>query len=277
MPKKSQAPSQWLAAQACALPPHPEGRGFSHFLVNPGNARLAMVTGGSRGLGRALVTQLQAGGWRVVELSRSAPTVDSVRVDLARPCNVVQALDDVLAGVDPLAVRELLVLHNAGTVLPLGPAARQPVDALIDALNVNLVSGVAFLGAAMAHFQDSPGRKVVAHISSGAAVRAHAGLSLYSAAKAGMDQFLRVVAAEQTRQPHPFRALSLDPGALDTDMQAVLRSASPDDYPGAAAFAQRQRDGTLGRVEDVAAALLRLLADDTLASGERHHVHGVRA
>lgn len=239
--------------------------------------RLALITGGSRGLGRALVTQWQAEGWRVVELSRSAPTADSVRVDLAQPRDVVLALGNALAGVDPLSVRELLVLHNAGTVQPLGPAAHQPVDALIDALNVNLVSGIAFLAAAMAHFQSCPGRKVVAHISSGAAVRAHAGLSLYSAAKAGMDQFLRVVAAEQARQAHPFRTLSLDPGALDTDMQATLRSASPDDYPGAAAFAQRQRDGALGRVEDVAAALRRLLADDTLATGERHHVRSVHA
>lgn len=239
--------------------------------------RLALITGGSRGLGRALVTQWQAEGWRVVELSRSAPTADSVRVDLAQPRDVVQVLGNALQGVDPLSVRELLVLHNAGTVQPLGPAAHQPVDALIDALNVNLVSGIAFLAAAMAHFQSCPGRKVVAHISSGAAVRAHAGLSLYSAAKAGMDQFLRVVAAEQARQAHPFRTLSLDPGALDTDMQATLRSASPDDYPGAAAFAQRQRDGALGRVEDVAAALRRLLADDTLATGERHHVRSVHA
>lgn len=239
--------------------------------------RLALITGGSRGLGRALVTQWQAEGWRVVELSRSAPTADSVRVDLAQPRDVVLALGNALQGVDPLSVRELLVLHNAGTVQPLGPAAHQPVDALIDALNVNLVSGIAFLAAAMAHFQSCPGRKVVAHISSGAAVRAHAGLSLYSAAKAGMDQFLRVVAAEQARQAHPFRTLSLDPGALDTDMQATLRSASPDDYPGAAAFAQRQRDGALGRVEDVAAALRRLLADDTLATGERHHVRSVHA
>jgi benzil reductase ((S)-benzoin forming) len=199
-----------------------------------------------------------------------------VRVDLAQPRDVVQVLGNALQGVDPLSVRELMVLHNAGTVQPLGPAAHQPVDALIDALNVNLVSGIAFLAAAMAHFQSCPGRKVVAHISSGAAVRAHAGLSLYSAAKAGMDQFLRVVAAEQARQAHPFRTLSLDPGALDTDMQATLRSASPDDYPGAAAFAQRQRDGALGRVEDVAAALRRLLADDTLATGERHHVRSVQ-
>ena len=245
--------------------------------MNPVNPRLALITGGSRGLGRALVTQWQAEGWRVVELSRSALTADSVRVDLAQPRDVVLALGNALAGVDPLSVRELLVLHNAGTVQPLGPAAHQPVDALIDALNVNLVSGIAFLTAAMAHFQSCPGRKVVAHISSGAAVRAHAGLSLYSAAKAGMDQFLRVVAAEQARQAHPFRTLSLDPGALDTDMQATLRSASPDDYPGAAAFVQRQRDGALGRVEDVAAALRRLLADDTLATGERHHVRSVHA
>ncbi|WP_338413869.1 SDR family NAD(P)-dependent oxidoreductase [uncultured Sphaerotilus sp.] len=236
-----------------------------------GGTRLALVTGGSRGLGRALVTQLQAEGWRVVELSRSAPTPDSVRVDLAQPAAVAQAVGAALAGVDPLSITELLVLHNAGTVQPLGAAANAPVGDLIDALNVNLVSGIAFLSAAMVHFQSCPGRKVVAQITSGAAVRAHAGLSLYSAAKAGMDQFMRVVAAEQTRQAHPFRALSLDPGALDTGMQATLRGASPEDYPGAAAFTQRHRDGALGRVDDVAASVLRLLRDDTLAAGERHH------
>jgi benzil reductase ((S)-benzoin forming) len=233
------------------------------------NTRLALVTGGSRGLGRALVTQLQAGGWRVVELSRSAPTADSVRIDLAQPAAVAQALGAVLAGIDPLSVAELLVIHNAGTVQPVGPAANQPVGEVIDALNTNLVSGIAFLAAAMAHFQSCPGRKVVAQITSGAAVRAHAGLSLYSAAKAGMDQFMRVIAAEQARQAHPFIAASLDPGALDTDMQATLRVASPDDYPGAAAFAQRQRDGALGQVEAVATALLLRLAADGLVPGER--------
>ncbi|MEX8492799.1 SDR family NAD(P)-dependent oxidoreductase [Sphaerotilus sp.] len=236
------------------------------------NPRLALVTGGSRGLGHALVTQLQAAGWRVVEWSRSAPMADSIRVDLAQPAAVAQAVGVALAGIHPLSVTELLVLHNAGTVQPLGPAAHAPVGDVIDALNVNLVSGITFLSTAMAHFQPCPGRKVVAQISSGAAVRAHAGLSLYSAAKAGMDQFMRVVAAEQARQAHPFLALSIDPGALDTGMQATLRNASPDDYPGAAAFAQRQRDGALGQVEDVAAAVRRLLADDTLTPGERHHV-----
>ena len=79
------------------------------------NPRLALVTGGSRGLGRALVTQLQAEGWRVVELSRSAPMADSVRVDLAQPAAVAQALAEALAGIDPISVSELLVLHNAGT------------------------------------------------------------------------------------------------------------------------------------------------------------------
>jgi benzil reductase ((S)-benzoin forming) len=236
-----------------------------------GGTRLALVTGGSRGLGRALVTQLQAAGWRVVELSRSAPTADSVRVDLAQPAAVAQAVEAALAGIDPRSVSELLVLHNAGTVQPLGPAANAPVGDLIDALNVNLVSGIAFLSAAMAHFQSCPGRKVVAQITSGAAVRAHAGLSLYSAAKAGMDQFMRVVAAEQAHQAHPFLAASLDPGALDTDMQAALRCAAPGDYPGAAALAQRQRDGQLGQVEAVATALRRLLdTPAALTPGERH-------
>lgn len=232
--------------------------------------RLALVTGGSRGLGRALVTQLNAAGWRVIELSRSAPTADSVRVDLAQPAAVAQALAEALAGIDPMSVANLLVLHNAGTVQPVGPAANKPVGEVIDALNVNLVSGITFLATAMAHFQPCPARKVVAQVTSGAALRAHAGLSLYSAAKAGMDQFMRVVAAEQVRQAHPFIAVSLDPGALDTDMQETLRSASPEDYPGAAAFAQRQREGALGQTDTVAAALLARLASPELVAGERY-------
>lgn len=231
--------------------------------------RLALLTGGSRGLGRALAGQLRAEGWRVIELSRSASTAGSVAVDLSRPDTVADAIRTALAGVDAQSVRELLLLSNAGTVEPLGPAAHQPADAIITSLNTNLLSATVFFATAIAHFQACPGRKVAAQITSGAALRAHAGLSLYSAAKAGMEQFMRVLAVEQAREVHPFIAVNVDPGALDTDMQAVLRSASSEDYPGAAAFAQRHRDGALGQVERVAATVLRLLAAPDLAGGTR--------
>lgn len=234
--------------------------------------RLALLTGGSRGLGAALRDELVARGWHVLEFSRSAPTPDSVRVDLAQPVAVAEAVHAALCAIDPAMLAELLVIHNAATVQPLGPAARQPVDAVVEALNTSLVSGIAFLSAAIAHYQGAACRKVAVHITSGAAVRAHAGLSIYSAAKAGMDQFIQVLAAEQATERHPFIAVSVDPGALDTGMQAALRGASEADFPASDDFERRHREGRLGRPRDVAADIVGRLTAGDLQAGERVRV-----
>ena len=237
--------------------------------------RLALLTGGSRGLGAALAAGLRARGWRVIALSRTRPdgdTADWIAADLARPVGAAGALAAALAGLDARAPRALHLIHNAGTVEPLGPVARQDAAALVAGLNVNMVSGIALLSTAMAHFRDTPGRKVVAQISSGAGLRAHAGLAAYGASKAGMDHFMRVLAAEQAGEPHPFVPMSIDPGALDTGMQAALRGASPGDYPAAAEFARRHREGALGQVEAVAAQVIAILDDAGVAPGARVHV-----
>lgn len=241
-----------------------------------GTRRLVLLSGASRGLGAALAAGWRRDGWRVLTLSRSCPAGtapgDWILVDLAEPVAAAGRLAEALAGIDPAAVDELIVLHNAATLEPLGPVERAPAAALAAGLQTNLVAGVTLLATAMAHFRASAGRKVVAHVSSGAALRSHAGLTVYGAAKAGMDHVIRGLAADEARQARPFLPVSLDPGALDTAMQQRLRDASPDEHPGAADFAQRHRTGQLGQVDAVAATLRAILASPRLQPGARHHV-----
>lgn len=77
----------------------------------------------------------------------------------------------------------------------------------------------------MAHFRASPGRKIVAQVSSGAALRNHAGLMVYGAAKAS-GSFIRGLAVDEATQCRPFLPVALDPGAMDTAMQQRLGRCS---------------------------------------------------
>lgn len=234
--------------------------------------RLALVSGGSRGLGAALCDALQARGFRVIEFSRSAPRAESVRLDLADPAGSAGVLAGALAAIDPLSLAELLVVNCAGTIEPIGPIWRKSAAQIGTGLAINLVGPLTWLAAVLAHCQDSPARKVLAHIGSGAARRAHPGLSLYGAAKAAMEQFLQVLALEQSVLPHPFTVTSIDPGAVDTAMQARLRAAPEADLPHRDDFSARQRSGQLAAADAVAAAVVeRLLAAD-LATGSQWRV-----
>ena len=234
--------------------------------------RLAIITGTSRGLGQALAAQLSAQGWHVAGLSRQAIEPGDVAVDLARPAMLAPAFDAAVRGAGPAPLTGLLVVHNAAAIEPIGPTAQQPTEAIEAALAVNLTAGVLLFALATARFQSLPGRKVLAQVSSGAALRPHAGLSLYAAAKAGLEQHLRVLAVEQAMQPQPFTAVIVDPGAMDTAMQATLRGAPPTALPGAAELAQRQRGGQLTAPDAVAAWAAALLQSPALRGGERYHL-----
>jgi benzil reductase ((S)-benzoin forming) len=234
--------------------------------------QLALITGGSRGLGHALCTQLLAQGWQVREFSRTAPHAYSVPIDLADPIASAATMAGTLNSLPSQELHSLLVINNAGTLAPMGPAAGHNSAALLANLHTNLATPVLLLAQIVAHFQALPCRKVLANISSGAAQKPYAGWSLYGAAKAGMELHMRCLAAEQHQQATPFLPVNIYPGVIDTDMQAAIRQASISDFPDRLRFEQRHTSGALQPPDRVAAAVLRIVALPALSAGERYEV-----
>lgn len=231
--------------------------------------RLAVLSGGSRGLGLALTELYQQRGWELVDFSRSAPHPWSVKVDLADPHAAHAAFTQTLA---PLAARawdEIIVVANAGILAPIGPAARKNLVEVIANIDTNFASPILLIAAAVAAFQDHPCRKTVLNISSGAAQRSLPGWSLYCGAKAGVEHFVRTLATEQAGQAHPLRAINVNPGLIDTEMQAAIRASSPEDFPAVGMFVQRKADGELRSPKRVAEAIARMADDERLEGGAR--------
>jgi benzil reductase ((S)-benzoin forming) len=229
--------------------------------------RLAIISGGSKGLGAALCDQYAARGFEVIEFSRSAPHPFSIKADFAAPQAALPAIEQSLAGLANRRWDDIVIVNNAATVGPIGPAARKDADAIAAHVTVNVTSGILFMARAMAAFQSHPCRKVLVNISSGAATKGFDGWSLYCASKAALENFIHSVALEQAREAAPFIAVNVSPGVIDTDMQQAIRAASKDDFPDVERFVGFKNSGALRAPAETAAIVIRIAGLPQLSGG----------
>ena len=226
-----------------------------------GTLPAAIITGASRGIGAAVAQRLATTGTAVTITARSMAglraVADSITASggsvlpVAADAGVPEDCQRVVAetearwgGVDAL-------VNNAGTVEPVGSIAQADVAAWRRALTVNLFGPFTMTRYALKALRRSGGR--VVNISSGAAERAIWGASAYCTAKAGLNHFTRVLAAEEPA----IVAVALRPGMVDTQMQAVIRQQGPPAMPSAevAFYRDAHRNGQLLAPEVPAAAI----------------------
>lgn len=226
--------------------------------------KAALVTGASRGLGRALAEQLAAAGARVVMVARSKAELSRVAEAIRAAGGEAHALpgdvsrkEDVyaIAGAAAALVGPIdLLVHNASA---LGPT---PLRLLLDTecedftavLETNLV-GPFRLSRAIAGSMALRKSGTILHVSSDASVNAYERWGAYAVSKAALDHLSRVW-AEELRDRN-VRVLSVDPGEMDTVMHEL---ALPE--------ADRK---ALAKPGDVAARVVRLLQDESVPSGSR--------
>ena len=233
--------------------------------------KLAIITGGSRGLGAALVTQCKNDGFVVKELSRSGKSADSVQLDLANPEEVLATAGPLFSDLAKGDLEEVIFFNNAGLINPVGIVSDKPIDEIMVNINVNYTSAILIMRAFIDAFQQVDCPKTIVNISSGAALRGIYGWSLYCGAKAGIENFVRTLAVEQNEKSHPIKTLNIGPGIIDTGMQADIRSVSSDDFPGVNQFIGFKEDGALRPPEVVAQAIKNIL-DSNQESGSRHNI-----
>jgi NAD(P)-dependent dehydrogenase (short-subunit alcohol dehydrogenase family) len=186
--------------------------------------RTALVTGASRGLGRALAAGLAREGFDLIIDARDAAALDAAAGALRAAGRTVTAVPgDVTdpahraALVAAASARLDLLVNNAGTlgVSPLPALADYPPDELRAAFEVNVIAPVALTQRALPLLRASGG--AVLNITSDAAVEAYAGWGGYGAAKAALEQASNVLAAEELG----VRVWWADPGDLRTDMHQL--------------------------------------------------------
>jgi NAD(P)-dependent dehydrogenase (short-subunit alcohol dehydrogenase family) len=221
--------------------------------------RQVVISGMTRGLGAAMFRALLEAGTRPVGIGRNFPddVVAAARAERCRlvACDLAQTRDLLALDFETAIAAEttgIVFVNCAGIVVPIGRIGQLDEPALIASLMVNAAAPavVANKLAALAARRGIACRMV--NIGSGAATTAIAGWSAYCAGKAATRMFFRAVAAEESG----VTVSDLDPGVLDTGMQADIRAASREAFPQRDRFVAYHRDGVLRDPTAVAREIL---------------------
>ena len=190
--------------------------------------RSVLITGGTGGLGGAVVHSFVTDGWRVVAPVRSGATgrlpggVVGVEADLTDPDDVRAAVN-IAAGEAGAPLRA--VVNLVGGYAGGGPVHETPIEDFEAMLRVNLRPTYLVTAAALPHLVDAGGGSVVC-VSSRAAVAPFPGAAGYATAKAGVLAFANAVAVEYRQRG--VRCNTVLPSMIDTP---VNRAAQPDADP----------------------------------------------
>lgn len=194
--------------------------------------RKAIVTGGAKGYGRGIAKALAAAGYQVWITGRDEAAlrrvahqlkVKAVRADVASPAD----WDRLFAEVDTAPGRLEVLVNNAGAGIRIAPAVDQTDDEVARGLAVNLTGAIYGCTRAARRIVASGGGTIV-NISSVCARQAWGGWGVYSAAKAGLEQFSKCLYLEHREQGLRVTSLAPSWGATEFTDAADLGSRPAD-------------------------------------------------
>ncbi|MGJ8637614.1 MAG: 3-oxoacyl-[acyl-carrier-protein] reductase [Phycisphaerales bacterium] len=224
--------------------------------------RVAIVTGASRGIGRAVALRLAADGRHVVCVSRSQGPLDELVSEIQAAGGAASALTCDITDFDAITSMIDTVVKNQGRLDILVNNAGITKDNLIlrmsdeewdDVINTNLKSVfVACRAAARPMMKNKFGR--IVNIASTSGLVGNSGQSNYAAAKSGLTGFTKTVARELGKKN--ITANCVAPGFIETDMTKDLPAAVTEHIKSVIST----RD--LGKPEDIAAAVSYVTSDD---------------
>ena len=234
--------------------------------------KIALVTGASRGIGKAIAARLAADGLFVVGTATSAEGAAAVADELAAGgTGVVLRLEDesvvgeAVADIQSRYGAPLVLVNNAGVtrdnlLLRMSPAQWSEV------VDANLTGIFRLTKPLLRGMMRARWGRIV-NLSSVVGRMGNAGQANYAATKAGIEGFTRSLAQELGSRGITVNAVA--PGFIDTDMTRELTESQRQ------AMVDRTALGRMGRVEDVAAAVAFLVGEGAAyITGETVHVNG---
>lgn len=233
--------------------------------------KIAIITGGSKGIGAALVNTYSKNGFSVFSLSRTAalthPNVTSLSVDLSNPIDALNVMNPLLEKISTQKPLEIVFINNAGSLGDVALIENNTLESIQKTIALNTTTPICLCSSFVKKLKDCNTSKRILNISSGAAKKPYEGWTVYCSSKAGLDMATRTMALEQNAKKNPVKINAIYPGVVETGMQRQIRSTSEKEFKNVKRFIElKDNDGLLTPIE-VAEKIFQLDTHAALENG----------
>lgn len=228
--------------------------------------KVFIITGTSRGIGEQLAKILLDQSYTVHGIARG----NSERLaeysnyhhhsyDLSDTAHIEQLISDIFVEIGFKPVEMIGLINNAALLEPLKPIDKCTANEITNHIQVTLVAPMVLTSCFIKQTSNMSCRRKVLNISSGSGIYPAPDMSVYSAAKAGLNMFTQCVGAEQEKRENPIEILAITPGMVETEMQLLARSKNDEQFEMAGYFKDAYHSGRLQTTEAIGLHLLRLI------------------
>jgi benzil reductase ((S)-benzoin forming) len=214
-----------------------------------------IITGVSRGIGKALAEEFLSSGSGVIGIGRKHdidhPNFSFVQCDLSVPSEVERLKVSIPKGA-------VTLINNAGVLGVIKRLTEQDPPDVERVLKINTVAPVLLTNLIYNSVSDKNSFCLI-NISSGAANRAIPSWASYCASKAALNMFSEAFYLEEKEKGFSPKVYAVAPGVVDTEMQQEIRNTSDADFSSAHKFVDLKRNNDLFTSEVVAKKLIQLI------------------
>lgn len=240
---------------------------------------IAIITGSTRGIGKAMLNHLIERGIPVFSINKSLQeTLDpdlhhNFTYDLKAIDQLDRLVKEILQTLDLASLEKIYLYNNAAMLGPLGPLNDAPVKELKETFFVNLISPILLSKHMISALQSQHISLEIVNISSGAAFHPLDGLGPYCISKAGLEMASSVL---HTENKDTFvRSVTIGPGVVDTQMQDKLRSSNPEAFASHELFVSFQKKGLLAPVDDVGKKIIDFILKGEYEGGRYYEINEI--
>ena len=213
--------------------------------------KVVLVTGGNRGIGKAISEKFKKEGYTVVVMARTAPESDAYdffRCDMSKKDEIIQSISQILEKYKKIDI----LINNAG-ITKDSLVLTMSYEDFLEVIEVNLNAAFLISKLICTKMLKNRSGKII-NISSVAGLHGNSGQSNYSASKAGLIGLTKSMAKEFASRNIQVNAVA--PGFIETDMTAVLPQEFKDQWK------KQIPSGRFGKPEDIANAVYFLASED---------------
>ena len=229
-----------------------------------------IITGGSKGIGKAIAQKYTAENFTVYSISRSKAIDDSyyqIEADLSNSQEAIKAINVIFLKIEPATISSITLINNAGTLGEIDSLGNIDSKNIQQTIQLNTTTPLVLSNEFIKLTKNFACKKQIITISSGAATNPYAGWSIYCSSKAAIEMMTKTIAEEQNELLNGVKAIAIKPGIVDTNMQTQIRDSSETKFKNVQRFKDLKEQNQLYTPEFVADRIYQIDQQKQLENG----------